>query len=67
MAKNRVIINKDFCKGCGICVSVCPAKILRIGEDFKVEVVNEERCMGCGMCEVFCPDFAILIKKEVKA
>ncbi|PMP82230.1 MAG: tungsten formylmethanofuran dehydrogenase, partial [Caldisericum exile] len=22
---------------------------------------------GCGMCEVFCPDFAIVIKKEVKA
>jgi len=66
MANNKVIINVDYCKGCGICVSVCPAKILKINEDFKVEVIAEEKCMGCGICEVYCPDFAIIIKKEVK-
>ncbi len=65
MGKNKVIVNKDYCKGCGICVSVCPVKILKIGEDFKVEVENEEKCIGCGMCELYCPDFAIIVKKGI--
>ena len=34
MAKAKVNINQEFCKGCGLCVNICPKKILVIGNDF---------------------------------
>ena len=30
MIKGRVSFNEDTCKGCGLCVSVCPVKILKL-------------------------------------
>ena len=29
----KVTFNTDFCKGCGLCVEVCPRKILVISRD----------------------------------
>ena len=29
MAKGKVTINEVICKGCGLCVSVCPKRVLR--------------------------------------
>ena len=26
----KITINKEACKGCGLCVSVCPKQILRV-------------------------------------
>ncbi len=60
--KYRVIINQDWCKGCGICIFFCPKKILEAeGLDQKVRVTDESLCINCGLCEVHCPDFAIQI------
>ena len=28
----KVTFNEDICKGCGLCVEVCPKKILKIDE-----------------------------------
>ncbi|MGN0134720.1 MAG: 4Fe-4S binding protein, partial [Anaerotignum sp.] len=28
MAKGKVTINEVICKGCGLCVSVCPKNVL---------------------------------------
>ena len=60
MAKKSGIvhINKDWCKGCGICVHFCPTKTLAMLE-FKSVVECPENCNGCMMCELRCPDFAI--------
>ncbi|NLB17125.1 MAG: 4Fe-4S binding protein, partial [Clostridiales bacterium] len=30
---NKVTFNVERCKGCGLCVSVCPKKILELGEN----------------------------------
>ncbi|MEG2174808.1 MAG: 4Fe-4S binding protein [Oscillospiraceae bacterium] len=56
-------INKKWCKGCGICVTLCPKQVLGI-QDEKVEIVNAEACIKCHLCEYRCPDFAIFVKEE---
>jgi len=54
----RVIVNQDWCKGCEICVDVCPKSVLKM-RDFVAFVEDEESCTGCLLCEQLCPDFAI--------
>ena len=63
-----VIINRKFCKGCGICVAFCPKQVLELDEMGKVVDKNAEACISCGQCELRCPDFAIqVVKKEKEA
>ena len=61
--KFKISINKDWCKGCEICVVFCPKKVL-IMEKNKVVVDNLDACTGCQLCEIYCPDFAIEVEKE---
>jgi 2-oxoglutarate ferredoxin oxidoreductase subunit delta len=66
--KNKVTVYPDWCKGCGICVEFCPAKVLELGAQGKCAVVREEDCIRCGFCELHCPDFAIIVTdKESEA
>ena len=61
MAKKKrgiVTINKQWCKGCGICIYFCPTKVLSMTE-FKANLEHPDKCIGCMMCELRCPDFAI--------
>ena len=51
-------INESWCKGCEICVDVCPKHVLAM-RDFVAKVENIEDCTGCLLCEQLCPDFAI--------
>jgi 2-oxoglutarate ferredoxin oxidoreductase subunit delta len=60
--KKAIIINREFCKGCGICVAFCPEKVLELDDDEKAVVVAQEKCTACGLCERLCPDIAIEIK-----
>lgn len=64
MSKKKVgivHINRDWCKGCGICVHFCPTKTLCMNE-FKAYVDDPEKCTACMMCELRCPDFAIEVE-----
>jgi 2-oxoglutarate ferredoxin oxidoreductase subunit delta len=65
--KDKIIIeiNQEWCKGCEICVDVCPQNVFKM-QDFKAMVQNLAGCTGCLLCEVLCPDFAIIIKKQRK-
>ena len=57
----KVAIYPAWCKGCGICVAFCPAKVLELRTDGKAHVVRESECVNCGFCELHCPDFAISV------
>jgi 2-oxoglutarate ferredoxin oxidoreductase subunit delta len=57
-------INRDWCKGCGICVELCPKKVLELDEQDKVTVVRPQDCICCRLCELRCPDFAIEVETQ---
>jgi len=69
--KGRIEIDRELCKGCYLCVSVCPNELIRISEELNpkgyhpAEFVEADgttpdpRCTGCAMCATVCPDVAI--------
>jgi 2-oxoglutarate ferredoxin oxidoreductase subunit delta len=57
---DKLIVEKDLCKGCGICVAFCPKNVLEI-KDNKVNIHDIDSCIQCGLCELRCPDFAIYL------
>jgi 2-oxoglutarate ferredoxin oxidoreductase subunit delta len=61
--KVKISIIPRYCKGCDICVKLCPKQVLGL-EMFKVKVNNIDACIVCGACELRCPDFAIFIEKK---
>ena len=73
MAKFDVRINGDTCKGCDLCHSVCPKKIIVASSHINnrgyhpAMVKNMDDCIGCKACALICPDGAIEIYKEVAA
>lgn len=55
-----LIVDKNWCKGCGICVAFCPKNVLEI-KNGKVNIKDLDLCIQCGQCELRCPDFAIYL------
>ena len=55
-----VKIDNDRCSKCGLCVAVCPHKL--ISEDDADIVVAEHGCMACGHCQAVCPAGAIEVE-----
>ncbi len=61
LKKPRVVINEDECKGCGLCIDICPKSVLfeqphlnRMG--FHPSGYRGEGCIGCGHCFYACPE-----------
>ena len=61
------IVDSERCKGCGLCVNVCPKDVLKISDSvnakghFPVHQVKPGDCIHCTLCCVMCPDVAIRI------
>lgn len=68
MAKVRIL--EEYCKGCELCVLVCPKKALALSNRVNkrgmqvVAVIESDGCTGCGSCALMCPDAAIEISEE---
>ncbi|MEG1529409.1 MAG: 4Fe-4S binding protein [Clostridia bacterium] len=63
-------MKKELCKGCGLCVSACPKKILGISKTesngngyFVVEELDASKCIACAFCATMCPDCVITVEK----
>ncbi len=65
---NKLWIDERYCKGCLICVEVCPTKAIQSSAKLNAKgyrLPREENmtlCKGCGLCVLMCPDFAIAIE-----
>ena len=65
-------IDRDRCKGCGICVDACPKKVLEISDElntkgyFPALQARPEDCIFCAICCTMCPDVAITISEIEK-
>ena len=57
----EVKLNRDWCKGCGICVHFCPKQVLGLDDENKIVMLDPENCIKCGQCELRCPDYAIYL------
>ncbi len=65
-----VSFREDRCKGCGLCVSVCPKKIILLrpgtlnAKGFRPAGIDEmEKCIGCASCAIICPDSVIEVER----
>lgn len=66
----KVSLRQDRCKGCGLCVSVCPKKIVVMDNNslnskgyHPASVSDMSQCIGCTFCATICPDCVITIEK----
>ncbi len=60
----------DKCKGCSLCLNVCPKKILEIDKSavnakgyFPARCTDLSKCIGCAFCATVCPDSVIEVFK----
>lgn len=61
--KYEVIVNKAWCKACGICVALCPVKVFITDIEGRAEPSFSGQCIGCRICVVHCPDFCITVRE----
>ncbi len=60
-----IVIEAEYCKGCELCVSVCPPHVIALSQElnprgyYPAIMVDGEHCTGCCYCAVVCPDAAI--------
>jgi len=52
-----VYIEREKCKGCALCVSICPLQAISMLGDRAF--IDQERCNGCLQCKEQCPADAI--------
>jgi len=72
----KVVIDIQKCKGCGLCLEVCPKNILNFSSKYNeagynyVECIDDDSCIVCKSCAIVCPDLVFTLykpdKQEVK-
>ena len=75
--KGKVVIDRESCKGCYLCIRACPVKALEkdaelnstgtypakpVGSDSQPsDAQSGVKCIACGNCYEVCPDVAIQV------
>jgi len=67
---SNILIDRERCKGCELCVKACPQQILGMSKELNAQsyffatVVEPKRCIGCRVCCITCPDVAITMRVQ---
>jgi 2-oxoglutarate ferredoxin oxidoreductase subunit delta len=70
-AKGWIEVNDLYCKGCEMCISACPPKVMALDKErltskgYHPAQIFKEGCTGCAICAIVCPDAAITVYREV--
>lgn len=66
----KMSVDDRFCKGCGLCVDVCPAHIIELNGEVitakgyhPAHCIDMDLCTGCASCALMCPDAAIVVER----
>jgi len=65
----KIVIDSERCKGCGLCVTMCPKKSIAISAEsnkngyFPAQTTGSD-CTGCGRCAIVCPEGIIEVCRE---
>ncbi|NLM42431.1 MAG: 4Fe-4S dicluster domain-containing protein [Clostridiales bacterium] len=66
----KVTFDENRCKGCELCTTVCPTKIVIMDKDrinikgYHPATVKEmDKCIACAACARICPDVVIRVEK----
>lgn len=72
MVHGRIVVDAERCKGCALCVDVCPQHVLALSAGLNAAGYHPARltdaagCTGCAVCAVVCPDAAITVYRELR-
>jgi 2-oxoglutarate ferredoxin oxidoreductase subunit delta len=72
MIKGTVIIERDICKGCELCIAACPQESLGLSvginiKGYRYAELIKDNCTGCVNCAIVCPDVAITVYRQPKS
>ena len=60
MSAVRIAIHERACRGCELCVDLCPTKVFGFDQDRRLcRVEHEEDCIACLSCAYICPSHAL--------
>ena len=63
--KGKIVIDREACKGCYLCIRACPVKALEKDVEsnstgtYPAKSIDNGKCIACGNCYEVCPDVAI--------
>lgn len=67
--QGKVTFDYEKCKGCLLCVSFCPVKILYMDKNTInksgyniIKVTEMDKCIACTQCATMCPDSVITVE-----
>lgn len=73
-AKGKITVDQELCKGCYLCISVCPQNVIAVSNHINQQgyypaVFNESNeddkgCIACVRCATICPDIAIEVYRD---
>ncbi len=71
MIRGSIVVAKDICKGCELCIQACPQDCLGLSSQinrngYRFASLTKDTCTGCINCALVCPDAAITVYRQPK-